>query len=146
MSNDDWGFNTQTMVSPKDMKKYLFPWHKKIVELAHGAGIPAVLHSCGNLRAVMENIVHDMKYDGIHSHEDNIQPVEDFYREYGSRIAVLGGIDLNFVVTKTPAEINARSKAMLALGQKGYALGTGNSVPDYVPWENYFAMTKAALE
>jgi len=28
----------------------------------------------------------------------------------------------------------------------GYALGTGNSVPDYVPDENYFAMTRAALE
>jgi uroporphyrinogen decarboxylase len=28
----------------------------------------------------------------------------------------------------------------------GYALGTGNSVPDYVPDEGYFAMTRAALE
>ena len=26
-----------------------------------------------------------------------------------------------------------------------YALGTGNSVPDYTPDENYFAMTKAVL-
>ena len=28
----------------------------------------------------------------------------------------------------------------------GYAPGTGNSVPDYVPDENYFAMISAALE
>jgi len=27
-----------------------------------------------------------------------------------------------------------------------YALGTGNSVPDYVPDENYFAMISSALE
>ena len=31
-------------------------------------------------------------------------------------------------------------------GRGGYALGTGNSVPDYVPDENYFAMIRAALE
>jgi uroporphyrinogen decarboxylase len=146
MSNDDWGFNTQTMISPKDMEKYLFPWHKKIVETAHNADIPAVLHSCGNLREVMDAVIDDMKYDGKHSYEDVIQPVEDAHREYGHRIATLGGIDLDFIVSKTPEEITARCKAMLKIGQKGYALGTGNSVPDYVPWENYFAMTKAALE
>ena len=25
MSNDDWGFNTQTMLSPEDLRKYVFP-------------------------------------------------------------------------------------------------------------------------
>jgi uroporphyrinogen decarboxylase len=146
MSNDDWGFNTQTMISPKDMARFVFPWHKKIVELAHGADMPAVLHSCGNLNEVMDAVIDDMKYDGKHSYEDVIQPVEDAHREYGHRIATLGGIDLNFIVTKTPEEITARSKAMLELGQRGYALGTGNSVPGYVPWENYFAMTNATLK
>jgi uroporphyrinogen decarboxylase len=145
MSNDDWGFNTQTMISPKDMGKYLFPWHKKIVELAHNTGIPAILHSCGNLRAIMDTIIDDLKYDGKHSYEDNIQPVEEAHREYGHRIATLGGIDLDFVVSKTPREITERCTKMLEIGKKGYALGTGNSIPDYVPWENYFAMTKAVL-
>jgi uroporphyrinogen decarboxylase len=31
-------------------------------------------------------------------------------------------------------------------GRGGYALGTGNSVPDYVPDENYLAMIRAALD
>jgi hypothetical protein len=35
---------------------------------------------------------------------------------------------------------------MLALGERGYALGTGNSVPEYIPDEKYFAMTRAALD
>ena len=146
MVNDDWGFKTQPMLAPEDMRKYVIPWHKKIVAAAHNAGKPAVLHSCGNLRTVMDDIIDDIKFDGKHSYEDNIQPVEDAYREYGSRIAVLGGIDLDFIVSKTPDEVYARSKKMLELGQKGYALGTGNSVPEYVPQENYFAMTKAATE
>ncbi|MCL2604401.1 MAG: hypothetical protein FWD90_07975 [Defluviitaleaceae bacterium] len=145
MSNDDWGFNTQTMISPRDMARFVFPWHKKIVALAHDTGIPAVLHSCGNLREVMDAVIDDMKFDGKHSYEDIIQPVEDAYREYNDRIAILGGIDLGFITTSTPEEITTRCKKMFEIGQKGYALGTGNSVPDYVPHENYFAMTRAAL-
>lgn len=33
----------------------------------------------------------------------------------------------------------------LSKNSGGYALGTGNSVPDYVPVENYLAMIAAAL-
>ncbi|MEI7883900.1 MAG: uroporphyrinogen decarboxylase family protein [Clostridia bacterium] len=147
MSNDDWGFNTQTFFSPKLMRKYVFPWHKKIVAAAHKQGKPAVLHSCGNLSKVMEDIIEDMQYDGKHSYEDNIMPVEEFYQIWGDRIAILGGLDLNFLVKATPEEIKARSKKLLALTQKGgYALGSGNSIPEYIPSENYLAMLEAIEE
>ncbi|MBD3241644.1 MAG: hypothetical protein GF331_13725, partial [Chitinivibrionales bacterium] len=45
ISNDDWGFKNQTMLGPDDMRRYVFPWHKKIVEAIHAAGKPAILHS-----------------------------------------------------------------------------------------------------
>ncbi len=86
--------------------------------------------------------------DGKHSFEDVIMPVEDAYERWGERVAILGGIDVYFVCTSTPEEVYQRSKAMLerAEGRGSYALGTGNSVPDYVPQENFFAMTRAATE
>ena len=148
ISNDDWGFNTQTLLSPDDLRRYVFPWHKKIVEIIHATEKPVILHSCGNLVSVMDDIIDDLKYDGKHSYQDNIVPVEDEYEKLGSRIAILGGIDLDFVCRAKPEEIKRRSKDMLKRTEKrgGYALGTGNSVPDYVPDENYFAMISAALE
>jgi uroporphyrinogen decarboxylase len=146
ISNDDWGFNTQTMLAPGVMRRYVFPWHKRIAEAIHAAGKPAILHSCGCLDAVMDDIIDDMKYDAKHSYEDKICPVEDAYERWHSRIAILGGIDLDFVCRSTPEAITARSLAMLerSAGRGGYALGTGNSVPEYVPDENYFAMITAA--
>ena len=142
ISNDDWGYNSQTMLKPSDMRKYVFPWHKKIVEAIHAAGKPAILHSCGNLSEVMDDIIYDMKYDGKHSYQDNIIPVEDAYEKWGSEIAILGGIDVNFVCTESNEEINKRCIAMMqrVSSKGGYALGTGNSVPEYVPDEKYFAM------
>lgn len=46
-----------------------------------------------------------------------------------------------------PEEIYRRSKAMLERteGRGGYALGSGNSIPEYVPQENYLAMISAAV-
>jgi len=142
ISNDDWGFKTQPMLSPADMRKYVFPWHKKIVELGHAHNKPVILHSCGQLEEVMEDIIEDIKFDAKHSFEDIIMPIEQAYEKYKGRIALLGGIDVGFVVTATEAEIAARSAAMVERASKvgGWALGTGNSVPEYVPPENYLSM------
>jgi len=148
ISNDDWGFKTQPMLTPQQLRQYVFPWHKKIVEAIHAKGKPAILHSCGNFDSIMEDVICDLKYDGKHSFEDNILPVEEAYERFGGRISILGGIDLDFVCRSKPEEIRKRSIEMLKRAEirGGYALGTGNSVPEYVPAENYFAMISAALD
>jgi len=146
MSGDDWGFKTQTMLSLKDMRKYVFPWHKRIVETIHAAGRPAILHSCGKADEIMDDIIVDLRYDGKHSFEDVIMPVEKAYLKWGRRIAILGGIDLDFICRSLPETIRRRADAMLQLSSKtgGYALGTGNSVPEYLDDEKYFALIGAA--
>lgn len=146
ISNDDWGFKTQTMFSPDDMRKWVFPWHKAIVDTVHEKGQPAILHSCGNLTEIMDDIIDDLRYDAKHSYEDAILPVEQAYEQYGHRIAVLGGIDVDFICRADPDEIYSRAQAMLkkTAANGGYALGTGNSVPEYIPNDNYFAMISAS--
>jgi uroporphyrinogen decarboxylase len=148
ISNDDWGFKTQTLLSVAQMREYLFPWHQRIVETIHAAGKPAILHSCGYYGEIIDTVIDELRYDARHSYEDGIQPVEAAYDELKGRIAVLGGLDLDFVCRAAPEEVYARAKAMLRRAETdgGYALGTGNSVPEYVPHENYFAMIRAATD
>lgn len=148
MSNDDWGFNTQTFLSVEDMRKYVFPWHKKIVEVAHNAGKPVVLHSCGYMFDVMEDIITDMQYDGKHSYEDNILSVEQSYERWGGRIAIMGGIDVDFLIRSSVEEIKARCQNILRISKDkgGYALGSGNSIPEYIPYEKYMAMVESATQ
>ena len=142
ISNDDWGFKTQTMLSLEQMRKYVFPWHKRIVETIHSAGLPAILHSCGKADEIMDDIINDMRYDGKHSFEDTIMPVEQAYLKWGRKIAILGGIDLDFVCRSSVEDIQKRARAMLKLASAngGYALGTGNSVPEFVEDDKYFAL------
>lgn len=147
ISNDDWGFKTQPMISPDSMRSLVLPWHKRIAAAIHASGKPAILHSCGKLGSLMDDVIDVVRFDAKHSYEDNIEPVEAAYERLHSRIAVLGGLDLDFICVKSPEQVRARAKAMLerSASSGAYALGSGNSIPDYVPVENYFAMTSAAL-
>lgn len=145
---DDWGFNTQTLLPAEVYRKYLFPWHKEIVRMAHAGGRYAILHSCGQYSGVIEDIIQNMGYDGRHSYEDNIIPVEKAYEDLYPDIAILGGIDVNFLSSASPEEVGRRSEQMLerTFDRGGYALGSGNSIPNYIPWENYKAMITKAYE
>ena len=148
MVNDDWGFNTQTFFSPKHMREYVFPWHKKIVAASHAKKIPAILHSCGHFTNVIDDIIDDIGFDGRHSYEDTIIPVEEAYEQWHDRIGIIGGMDVNFLVCSDEQAIASRVRSMLdrVRGRGGYALGSGNSIPEYIPQDHYFAMIKTALE
>ena len=118
------------------------------VETAHKHGKPILLHSCGYYNEVIDDIINDLHYDARHSYEDNITPVEKAYEDLSGKIAVLGGIDINFLATKTPEEVYVRCRSMLerTWERGGYALGSGNSIADFIPTENLLAMLFAAHE
>jgi len=129
------------MISPDDLRELAFPWHRRMVEVAHAAGRPFLLHACGNLATVMEDII-DIGFDGKHSFEDTIEPVTVAKKRWGDRIALLGGIDLDFLCRSSHAQIRTYVRGVLreCAPGGGYALGTGNSVANYVPVANFLTM------
>ena len=140
--SDDMGFKTQTMISPADMRTYIFPWQKRLAQVIHGAGRPVLLHSCGNLSQVMDDLIDDVGIDAKHSFEDVIQPVTEFKKEYGRRVAVLGGVDVDFLCRHDEVAIRKHVRRILETCAPGggYALGTGNSVANFMPVEHYLTM------
>lgn len=148
ISNDDWGFKQQTFLSVKDMRKYIFPWHKKIVEVAHSYHKPIILHSCGNLTEVFDDIIQDMQYDAKHSFEDNIVPVEESYEKYADDITILGGLDMDFLIRNDIETIQRRCRNLLEMskGKGRYMLGTGNSLSYYLPIEKVIAMIRTVID
>ncbi len=140
--SDDMGFRSQTLISPADLREYVFPGHKLMAEMAHQAGKPYLLHSCGNLHEVMEDLIVDVKIDAKHSFEDTIEDVCELKGTWGQRIALLGGIDVDFMCRATPDQIRERVRKTLEVCMPGggYCLGSGNSVANYIPVENYLAM------
>lgn len=144
---DDMGFKTATLVSPQVLRKYVLPWHKKYAELAHEHDMLYLLHSCGNVETIMEDLIEDVKIDGKHSFEDEIMPVTEFHRKYSDKIAVLGGVDINVLATYEEDELREYIRNILAscMSKGRYALGSGNSVTNYVPVKNYLIMVEEGL-
>lgn len=139
---DDMGDCRSTLVSPALLRKYVLPWHKALGELLHSYDLPFILHSCGNLASIMDDLIDYVKIDAKHSFEDKILPVTEAKRLYGDRIAILGGVDMNFLCTAEPEAIRhyVRHVIEACAPGGGYALGTGNSVANYIPLENYLTM------
>ena len=139
---DDMGFKTSTLVSPEVLKSMVFPWHRKVAEVAHRAGKLYLLHSCGNLGEVMDALIDDVGIDGKHSFEDVICPVTEAKRLWGDRIAILGGIDVDLLTRASAGDVrrHVRRTLELCMPGGGYCLGTGNTVANYIPLDNYLAM------
>ncbi len=140
--SDDMGFRGGTLISPDDMRQFVLPEHKLMAQMTHDAGRPYILHSCGNLAPIMEDLIEDVDIDGRHSFEDVIEPVEEAYRTYGSRISILGGIDVDFLCRADEEQIRARVRRVLeqCMPGGGYCLGSGNSIANYMPLDNFLAM------
>ena len=143
---DDLGFRTSTLIAPRTIRAHVLPQYRRIIDLIHAAGKPFLWHSCGKIFSVMDDVIA-LGIDAKHSNEDAIAPFDEWIRRYGERIGLLGGIDVDILCQRTPDEIFAdvRDKGQRFRREaRGYALGSGNSIPDYVPVEGYLAMVRAA--
>jgi uroporphyrinogen decarboxylase len=94
----------------------------------------------------MEDLINTVKINAKHSNEDVIAPFTEWQKRYGDRIALFGGVDMSFVCNAGENEIREYVSDLLKEATKfpGYAFGTGNSVPDYMPVENYITMIETA--
>jgi uroporphyrinogen decarboxylase len=140
--SDDLGFRSGTLMSPEFLRAKILPWHRRCAEIAHAKGKPYLLHSCGNLDVIIEDLIAGVRIDARHSFEDAILPVTEAKRRYGSRISLLGGIDMDFLCRADEWAIRRRVRETLDVCMRGggYCLGTGNTVANYVPLDSYLAM------
>lgn len=139
---DDMGFRHATMISPRLLKEHVFPWQKRMADAAHAQGKPFFLHACGNLEEIMDDLIDRVGIDAKHAFEDAIIPVPQAKRLYGSRVALMGGVDMHFICSASEDEVRAYVRRVLeeCAPGGGYILGTGNSVANYVPLRNYLGM------
>jgi len=140
--SDDMGFRGGPLISPDDLREFVFPGHKLMAKMSHDAGRPYLLHSCGKLDLIIDDLIDDVRIDARHSFEDTIEDVISAYKKYSHRVAHLGGIDVDFLCRSDENAIRKRVRHTLESCHEGggYCLGTGNSVANYIPVDNYLIM------
>ena len=145
---DDLGFKTSTFLSPEHLRTYVFPIYTRMAQIAHAVNKPFILHSCGNLATVYDDLIDGCGIDAKHSFEDVIMPVTEFKRAYGSRVTPLGGLDVDFICRASEPELRryVRRVAEICYADGFWALGTGNSLTDYMPVENYLIVLDEGMK
>jgi len=121
---------------------------EELAAIAHGAGMPFIMHSDGRLWEVIPDLIA-LGLNALHPIEPKAMDITEVKARYGHKLALFGNLDLGYTLTRgTPdevrAEVRQRIKELAPGG--GYAVGSSNSVTRYVPVENFNAMREATFE
>jgi len=140
---EDLGYDTGVFYSPALMRENLFPFIKKMVNEAHSAGLPVILHCDGNVNAILDDFV-DMGFDALHplerkSHMD----LKEIKRKYGHKLCLFGNVDsCEILAFGTLEEVEAATLSCLRDGADGggYVLGSDHSLSMGIKIENVMKM------
>lgn len=142
----DLAFNTNTLMSPDQYRRFVKPYHAEIVEFCHSRRLRVVKHSDGNLWPILEDLV-EVGFDGIHPIQPQCMDIGQVKARLQGRTAVLGNIDCSFLLPfGTPEEVDAAVKETIrkAAPGGGYIISSSNSIHPGCKPENYIAMVRAA--
>jgi len=145
---DDIAYTEGLIVSPKLLRKYVFPVYKRMGEVCKARGIPYMLHTDGDITEVMDDVI-DCGFNVFHPVEPKAMDIVEVKRKYGRKLCLIGNIDLGYTLTRgTPEEVDAevRERIRVLAPGGGYCVSSSNSVTEYVPFENYMAMRNAVLK
>lgn len=144
---DDLGFKSTTLLPPDDIRRLIIPQYKRIIDMVHRTGKPFLLHSCGCIFNVMEDLIA-AGIDAKHSNEDQIAYFPEWVERYGDRIGNFGGIDTDAVCRLGKTELREYITDVMGRcrGHGGFAFASGNSIPNYVPVEGYLNMIEIVRE
>lgn len=143
--SDDIAFTNGLLVSPDTLRTYFFPWLKAIGELARKYNKPLIYHTDGILYDVFDDII-DCGVDAIHPIEPKAMDISEVKHKVGDRLGLIGHVDVDLLSRGTPEQV--RKQVIRNVEQAGYnggyCIGSGNSIPEYVNFENYLEMIKTA--
>ena len=144
---DDLGFKSNTLLPAEDVRDHIIPQYKRIIDIVHAAGKPFLLHSCGCIFEVMDDLIA-AGIDAKHSNEDQIALFPEWVTRYGDKIGNFGGIDTDAVCRLGRQEMREYISDVVkqCRGHGGFAFGSGNSIPQYVPAEGYLTMVETIRE
>jgi len=136
---DDMGYRNATLFSPAVYRAVEFPSQKRMCDFFKSKGMPVILHSCGCVKEFVPML--------IEAGFTCLQPLEvkagmdlvELKRDFGDRLAFMGGIDVRAMAHPDPAVIEREIHTKISFAKKGggYIYHSDHSVPSNVSFEQY---------
>lgn len=144
---DDLSYGSGPMVDPKFFRKYVFPWYEELASICKKRNLLFLFHSDGNIWPIMEDLI-TIGFEAIHPIDPTSMDINEVKEKVGKKVGILGNIHTDLLATGTSEEVcELTKKRIKEIGPGGgYALGSGNSVPNWAKFENYQAMRETVLK
>ena len=135
----DLGYRSGLLFSPRHFDEQLRPTFRRLFDHFRADGKPVILHCCGRVRDLIPRFIED----GLTC----LQPLEvkagmdvvELKRDFGDKMAFMGGIDVRAMADSDPSVIEAEIKAKIPAAKKGggYVYHSDHSVPNNVSFDQY---------
>jgi len=148
-TGDDLGTQQTMMMSPDCWRKLIKPHLAKVVAAGKQRGLFVAYHSCGAIHPVIDDLI-EIGVDVLNPLQcrcRGMQPL-DLKKEFGDRIAFMGGVDTQeLLVNGTAREVFHETAKLIddmSADGGGYILAASHTVAPETPLANIFAMYEAA--
>lgn len=146
---NDFGTQIDLLLSPARFDEFVLPWFRRFTEQGHAHGYQVILHSCGSIYRVIDRLV-EAGVNCLHPLQAKAKNMEAerLAREFGGKIAFMGGIDTQRVLNLgTPAQVKDEVRRVKELLGPHLIISPSHEaiLPD-VPPRNVAALAEAAHE
>ena len=135
---DDLGYVRAPLISPRLYRDIVLPHHRAFVAHLAADGVPAILHSDGNVGPLIPMFI-EAGFAGLHPLECKAGlDLRELVPRYGDELVFFGNIDVR-ALSGTREEIDAELDAKLGAARdgRGYMYHSDHSVPHTVSLESY---------
>ena len=140
--NSDYGYNLGPFISPKKFAQFVTPFLAEIVDAIHKLGVKAILHSAGDLRLILPQLV-STGLDGYQSIDpQGHMDIAEVKREYGDRLVLMGNVQASYLQDEDDSRIRESVRYAMMHGKPGgrFIFSSSNCIFKGMPLENYHVM------
>jgi len=146
---DDVAMQNGLLMSPEMWRRFILPRHKRLNAVIKRSGVKVMYHCCGAIFPLIGAFVDEMGIDVLNPLQPRAAGIDmlRIKREFGSRLAFHGGIDLQHTLPYgSPIDVRAevRDRCRVLGRGGGYICSSAHFIQADIPAENIIAMYTAS--
>ena len=133
-----------SMISPAMYRQYALPYEQRIAAASHAAGLPYMLHICGDTSMILDDILETGADAMELDYKTDVESARDKMR---GKMCFVGNIDPSGVLAMgSVADVQRETTRLLDIfaGEPRFILNAGCALPPTTPPENIETMIKIA--
>ena len=110
---DDWGLQDRLMISPEKWREIWKPRYAKVYARAHESGIRTMLHSCGHITDILDDLI-EIGLDVIQMDQQMNMGLDVLGKRFGGRLTFECPVDIQAVMPRADyGEIRAYCRQLV---------------------------------